>query len=75
MLAAIPLFGSRVSPRCLFSDTMMVVRVDDGKTLSSFNHSIREMSEDTLLDELVELGVDTLICGGVAQDFIADAEI
>jgi len=73
MLAAIPLFGSRVSPRCLFSETMIVARVEEGQVVSQRNHSIKDLSEDALLDELAELGVDTLVCGGVDQVFIEDA--
>lgn len=75
MLAAIPLFGSRVSPRCLFSETMIVVQVEEGKIVSRRKHSIKGFSQDTLFDELVELGVDTLVCGGVDQVFIEDAEM
>lgn len=75
MLAAIPLFGSRVSPRCLFSETMIVVWVEEGKIVSQQNHSIKDLSEDAILDNLVDLKVDTLICGGVDQTFIEDAEM
>ncbi len=75
MMAAIPLFGSRVSPRCLFSHEMVLVQVEDGIIKSRVNHALSEPTEDALLDELVELGVDTLVCGGVDQDFIEDAHI
>ena len=75
MLVAIPLFGSRVSPRCLFAEEMMVVNVQAGKLVSRYNHCIRDLSEDGLLDELVELGIDTLVCGGVTREFIEDAQI
>jgi uncharacterized metal-binding protein/predicted Fe-Mo cluster-binding NifX family protein len=75
MMAAIPLFGSRVSPRCLFSKEIVVVKVEDGKLVSRITHPISDPSEDALLDELVELGVDTLVCGGVDQDFVEDAHI
>jgi len=75
MLFAIPLFGSRVSPRCLFAEEMMLVEVIDGVIASSQNHFIGGLSDDKLLDELVELGVDTLICGGVTREFIEDAKV
>ena len=75
MLAAIPLFGSRVSPRCLFSETMIIVHLEEGEVVSRNYHSIQDLSEDGLLDELVELGVDTLVCGGVTREFIEDARI
>jgi len=75
MIVAIPLLGVRISPRCLFAETILVVRMEGGEILSQHNHSILAQSEDTLLDELVELGVDTLVCGGVTTEFIEDAGI
>jgi uncharacterized metal-binding protein len=52
---------------------MIVARVEEGLIVSRRSHSIKDLSEDALLDELAELGVDTLVCGGVDQDFIEDA--
>lgn len=75
MLAAIPLFGSRVSPRCLFSESMIVARVEAGDVVSRSEHCIKGLSEDALLDELVELGVETLVCGGADQAFIENADM
>jgi predicted Fe-Mo cluster-binding NifX family protein len=75
MLVAIPLLESRVSPRCLFAEIMIVVQIEDGEVVSRDEHLIGGLSDDELLDELVELKVDTLICGGVTREFIEDADM
>ena len=70
MKIAIPLFHNRVSPRFDFAPTLMVATVErkqivEQKEISLKNYTLPQRS--TLLQDL---GVTTLICGGV-QGFLA----
>jgi len=69
MKIAIPLFHTRVSPRFDFAPTLMVATVEknqvvEKKEISLKNHTLSQRS-----NLLQELGVTTLICGGV-QEFL-----
>ncbi len=78
MIAAIPLYGKRVSPRPLYAQEMVMVRIDDGKITWRRSESVSNLSEEFFIDQLLDLGVEVLVCGGVSREFIdecADAGI
>lgn len=74
MRVAIPLFGTRVSPRCLYSDKTLLVKVTDGRVASRQTIDTTDMSEEQRLARLVDLGIDTFVCGAVEDDFIEKAD-
>ncbi len=74
MKIAIPIFGSRVSPRCMFASDMIVARIKHGKVQSSDLCAVEGMSEEIFLDQLVDLNVNVFICGGAGKEFIEEAE-
>ena len=68
------MFGTRVSPRCLYSDQMMLVKVTDNRVVSRKIVETTGMSEDDRLTQLVDLGIDVFVCGAIDGDFIKKAD-
>ncbi len=62
---AIALFGSRVSPRFDCAPAFRVVETDDGKILNAEDISAEKWNVWDRIKKLSELGVETLICGGI----------
>ena len=69
MKIAIPLFHNRVSPRFDFAPTLMVATVEDSRIVAKEEISLKNYSLSRRTNLLQELGVSTLICGGV-QEFL-----
>ena len=69
MKIAIPLFNNRVSPRFEFAPTLLVATIENDTILDKKKLDLkgRDSLQRTAL--LRELGVDTLICGGI-QGFV-----
>ena len=65
MKVAIPLFGSRVSPRFGFCQEILIVKIDDGGEIERKNISTEGLGIPQRIEQLKTLGVDTIICGGV----------
>mgnify|MGYP005658011101 CR=1 FL=1 len=72
MRIAVPLFGTRISPRLDCAAAFLLVESDGGEV--SDMRTVRP-PDDTKVNwqrELTGLGVDTLLCGGIhRQDFFA----
>jgi len=71
---AIPLFGTRVSPRCLYSNTMLLAQVADGAITSQRTVETSGMSEDERLVQLTDLEIDVFVCGAIDEDFLERVE-
>jgi len=70
---ALPLFGTRVAPRCLYAESMLLVSVSNGKVNSRVARDTSGLSNDEWVDMLVELGIGMLICGAVPAHFRDEA--
>lgn len=73
MKVAIPLFGTRVSPRCLFSDKTRLFQVTNGRVVSEKTVDTSDMTEEERLSQLVDLEIDVFICGAIDDEFIQRA--
>ncbi len=68
-IAAIPLLGSRVAPRCQYAKRLLLARLktDGIKTESIIQPN--DWDTDDLLARLLDAQVDTFICGGIEKEF------
>ena len=62
---AIPTFGTRVSPRFDCALAILVVAVEDGKPTEREQLSASGWARHERINKLRELGVDTVVCGGI----------
>jgi predicted Fe-Mo cluster-binding NifX family protein len=62
---AIPTFGTRVSPRFDCARAILVVAIDDGKPTEREEFTASGWAPHERIDKLLELGVDTVVCGGI----------
>ena len=74
MRVAVPLFGMRVSPRCLYSDKTLLAQITDERVVSRRIVETIGMSEDERLSQLVDLEIDVYVCGAVDEEFIEKAD-
>jgi predicted Fe-Mo cluster-binding NifX family protein len=65
MRIAIPLFGSRVSPRFGCESEILIVEIEAGKEINRRKFSTIGLGIPQRISLLSSLGVDTLICGGI----------
>ncbi len=65
MKLAIPTFGDRVSPRFDCAAQIRLITWDDGQVTGQADVDVREWSLPERIHKLEELGVETLICGGI----------
>mgnify|MGYP003933863073 CR=1 FL=1 len=70
---AIPLFGTRVSPRCLYSEKMLLANVQGKNVVSRKIVETFGMSDEDRLSQLVNLGIEVFVCGAIEEDFIEKA--
>ena len=70
MRVAIPLFGTRVAPRCFYSEKTMLVQITDDQMISRKIIDTTGMSEEERLSQLVDLGIDVFICGAIEEEFV-----
>jgi predicted Fe-Mo cluster-binding NifX family protein len=70
----IPLFGTEVSPRFCFAESMLVVEVEGGRETRRFVTSLGAPWLPGRVAELASLGVRTLLCGGFNRAFLPTAE-
>lgn len=68
MKVALPLFGTRVSPRCRIAREMILATVEDGAVTAREAASLEIAEEDDLVECLAALGVDVLVCGGIRRE-------
>jgi len=67
---AIPLFGTRVAPRCFYSDKTLLAQIIDDHVVSRKTVETARMSEEERLSQLVELGIDIFVCGAIEHEFV-----
>ena len=65
MIIAIPTFTTRVSPRFDCAQSILVVTVDNGEPFERRELEASEWAPHERINKLLELGVDTVICGGI----------
>jgi predicted Fe-Mo cluster-binding NifX family protein len=70
MKIAIPLFINRISPRFDFAPMLVLFRVEKEKIVESREISCEGWNDMERVTRLRELGVDTLICGGLPNHFL-----
>jgi predicted Fe-Mo cluster-binding NifX family protein len=90
MKVAIPIFGSRISPRFDFSPEIWIIEVERGEVVSQEKLPMAHLNLPQRLEQITSNGVDKVICGGidgfsrnqlgcrgidVVQDVIGDAEV
>jgi len=62
---AIPLFGTRISPRFDCSQTFLVIEVEHGQSVQKQKVLVCESSPIKRIRNLAVLQIDILICGGI----------
>ena len=65
MKVAIPTFGDRVSPRFDCANTFLVVTLQRDEIAQREELSAADWAPHDRINRLVDLGVDTVICGGI----------
>jgi len=65
MNVAIPFFNQRVSPRFEYAPALLLARVEDNKVVEKRELSLAKHDFFRRCALIKELGVDTLICGGI----------
>ncbi len=65
MKIAIPLFGSRVSPRFGCEPEMLIIEVEEDKDINRQKFPTTGLGIPQRISLLLSLSVDTLICGGI----------
>ena len=65
MKIAIPLFGSRVSPRFGCESEILIVDIEERKEINRRKFSTMGLGIPPRISLLSSLSVDTLICGGI----------
>lgn len=71
MKIAIPVFHNRVSPVFDWSSRILVIETDGSREISREERSTAGTSPATRADYLVEMKVDTLLCGGISETMLA----
>jgi uncharacterized metal-binding protein/predicted Fe-Mo cluster-binding NifX family protein len=74
MIAAIPLYGNRVSPRFGYSRAMLLVDIVGGRATEQRIVNTERGSDAEWLDRLVALGVGVFVCGAANAGFLEGAE-
>ena len=67
MKVAIPLFGSRVSPRFDCAQRMLLVKIEDKEVVEKEEIWVARWNPLQRITRLTELGIDTVICGGISN--------
>jgi predicted Fe-Mo cluster-binding NifX family protein len=74
MRVAIPLFEKDVAPRFGFADAFLVATVDAKKILSTEQIQSDGAEWSNRMEQLKDLGVNVLLCGGFNRKFLPLAE-
>ncbi len=69
-ICAIPLFGSRVAPRCMYASTMLVAGASGGEITFKRVVSFEDLDEYRWLEQLLDLEVDVIVCGGISPEIV-----
>ena len=71
MKVGIPTWQGRVSPVFDTASRLLIADLEDGKEISRTEESIDEPFLPSRANRLLELGIDTLICGAVSRPMMA----
>jgi predicted Fe-Mo cluster-binding NifX family protein len=71
MKLAIPIWQGRISPVFDVARQLLLVELADGREIAREEQVVQESSPDQRAKKLAELGVETLICGGISQSLEA----
>lgn len=74
MKIAIPTFTTRVSPRFDYAQHILLVSVDDGQASERQELTAGNWAPHERINRLVQLGVDTVICGGIDRWSVASLQ-
>ncbi|MFC1683480.1 NifB/NifX family molybdenum-iron cluster-binding protein [Candidatus Zixiibacteriota bacterium] len=66
MTIALPLFGSRISPRFDCAAQVMLARVEDGRVVARESVATEAQHCLTRINWLCQRGVQVVICGGIS---------
>ena len=78
MIAAIPTFGNRVSPRFDCAQAFLLVTLEQGEVMRREEIDASNWAPRDRVHRLTSLGVETVICGGIdrwSADSLLDAGI
>jgi len=67
MTVALPIFGSRISPRFDCAAEIMLVRVEDGRVAARESVAAEAQHCLTRINWLCQHGVQVVICGGISR--------
>jgi predicted Fe-Mo cluster-binding NifX family protein len=67
MRIAIPVFGSKISPRFDCAGHMLMVEVTDGSVAGRWMEAIEPFRWRQQLNALKEKGVEVMLCGGIRR--------
>jgi uncharacterized metal-binding protein len=70
MLVVLPLFGTRVSPRCLVARQAVLAVIEEGQVRSQDTLDLNVSDETDLVDRLLELHAGLLVCGGISREVL-----
>ncbi len=73
MRAAIPLYGSRVSPRFPFAEQTLIVELRNGRVAGRKIVETGRLPDAERLEQLSDLAIDVFVCGAVDPVFMAEA--
>ncbi len=74
MKIAIPTFATRVSPRFDYAQSILLVTVDEGQISGRQELSAVNWAPQERIKNLLELGVDKVICGGIDRWSVASLQ-
>ena len=73
MRAAVPLYGSRVSPRFAFSEHTLVADIIEGSVAGTDIIDTAGLTDRHRLEQLSASGIDVFVCGAVDPEFLSEA--
>jgi predicted Fe-Mo cluster-binding NifX family protein len=74
MKAAVPIFESDVAPRFGFAERLLVAEIEDHRVVECKEVRIRGQGWPGRLEEIRELGIRILLCGGFNRSFLPLSE-
>ena len=74
MKIAIPTFATRVSPRFDCAQSILVVTIENGEASERQELTADNWAPHERINRLLELGVDTVICGGIDRWSVASLQ-
>ena len=74
MKIAIATFATRVSPRFDCAQSVLVITIDEGEPPQRQQLAVGQWAPHERIDRLLELDVDTVICGGIDRWSVASLQ-